>query len=117
MTIKELYEIINSSYDDVIRRIPNDELIARFLKKFLFDNSFNELKDAINKKDVYLSFEASHKLKGIVANLSFTNLFKDVDFLTEYLRKTPKEIDYSLFQKVIESYNEVIKGIEAYFND
>lgn len=117
MTVKELYKRLNGSYDVLMRIIPTEDLVIYFTNKFLLDSSYNELMISVHNNDVIKSFEASHKLKGIVGNLCFTSLYDAVYDLTEHLRKKPELIDMSLVNTVSERYNLVIDCIKDFNNE
>ena len=51
MTVKECYEQIGSDYAGVLKRLGSEALVKRFALKFLKDPSYQELKDALIKKD------------------------------------------------------------------
>lgn len=51
MTVRESYEKIGSNFDEVLRRLGSEALVKRFALKFLNDTSFQDLKDALVKKD------------------------------------------------------------------
>ena len=60
----------------------------------LQDANFEKLKDAIEAGDLDAAFDAAHALKGVMGNVSLTNLFEPVCAMTEDLRAR-KDIDYS----------------------
>ena len=47
MTIQECYEAIGGNYEDVLRRLPSEALIRKFTLKFLEDQSYIQLKQAL----------------------------------------------------------------------
>ena len=49
MTIQECYEAIGGNYEDVLRRLPSEALIRKFTLKFLEDQSYIQLKQALEK--------------------------------------------------------------------
>lgn len=115
MTIKEFYKRINGNYEDVLLRLPTEAFVKRFVKRFADDTSFSELEKAIAEQNIKESFEASHKLKGIAANLSFTQLYERLIVLTDQLRPQTEVANEILFHNVRESYECIItniKGIE-----
>lgn len=114
MTIQELYTRIDGSYESVLRRIPSEELIIRFAKMFMGDTSYQELMAAVEIGDIRGGFEASHKLKGLAANMGFTGLYNAASDLTEFLRPGPETIDLELVDKVSKNYNIVTKGIKEF---
>lgn len=113
MTIKEFYENINGDYDDMLARLSTDALILHFIKRFPTDNTYFELTDAVQRADISASFEAAHKLKGIAANLSFSELFTATSRLCEQLRAQTEPANTSLLQKVSKSYHLVLQEIDA----
>lgn len=117
MTVRELYEHIDGSYEDVKRRMPTEALIERFVRRFPSDGSYAELMGAIERGDVAGGFEASHKLKGVAGNLGLTGLYRAAYDLTEVLRRLPKEFDLELVERVRDRYTVVIKGILDYENE
>ena len=47
MTIQECYEAIGGNYEDVLRRLRSEALIRKFTLKFLEDQSYPLLKQAL----------------------------------------------------------------------
>ncbi len=85
-----------------IKRCANREALYLKLIQTLPSNpGFNLLYEAIKNKDLDKAFEASHGLKGIIANLSVTNLESTIIDLTEHLR-AKEDIDYSSYLDKIE---------------
>ncbi len=117
MTVCDFYTRINGNYQDVLSRLPNDAFILRFLKKFPAEPSFNELMSAIEKGEITASFEASHKLKGVAANLAFTELYNAVCELTEQLRPCTDAADSLIVNRVCNSYNRILDEIRCLEND
>lgn len=109
MTVKEFYENIHGDYDEILTRLPSEAFILRMIKRFPSDNTYAELIDAVQKSDISASFEASHKLKGIAANLAFSELFTASNDLSEQLRSQTEVADASLVQKITESYDTILR--------
>ncbi len=86
MTIKECYAKMGSDYEAVLERIPGEAIIIKFAKKFLDDESYNNLINAMDENNVQEAFRAVHTLKGICLNLGFDTLYKASYELTEKLR-------------------------------
>ena len=74
MTIQECYKAIGGNYEDVLRRLHNEALIQKFTLKFLEDQSYPQLKQALNDKNYEDAFRSAHTLKGVCQNLSFDRL-------------------------------------------
>ena len=52
MTIRECYGELGLDFDAVLSRLVNEKLVQKFALKFLDDPSFQNLKDALDSKDV-----------------------------------------------------------------
>ena len=70
MTLSELYSSLGESLNEVLERLRMESRIAKYLKLFLSDPSFEELKNAFASQDAKTAFRAAHTLKGVAANLS-----------------------------------------------
>ncbi len=86
MTVQELYANIDGDYSEAIGRLRSDQLIGRFVVKFLDDTSCGELVDAWGKGDEEAAFKAAHTAKGVCANLSLSKLADLASSITEALR-------------------------------
>ena len=86
MTIQECYNAMGGDYAQIESRLPSAGLIKKFITKFLDDSSFSELCKAMKEGQREQAFRASHTLKGVSANLSFSRLLSSVTELTELLR-------------------------------
>ena len=58
MTIRECYGELGLDFDAVLSRLVNEKLVQKFALKFLDDPSFQNLKDALDSKDVETAFRA-----------------------------------------------------------
>ncbi len=112
MTIKECYEQIGSDYEDVLGRLGKKEFVQRFALKFLEDDNFGVLKEALEKEDAEQAFRAAHTLKGICLNLGFQKLYEVSSELTEKLRGRTLEGSQELFLKVEEEYHKTIDALK-----
>ena len=86
MTMRELYGQIGGDYQDVVRRFGSEMITKRFVIKFLQDNSFEMLGNALHHCDIKGAFQATHTLKGVCLNLGFSSLYEVSAQLTEDLR-------------------------------
>ena len=75
----------------------------------LQDANFDKLKAAIEGGDLDAAFESAHALKGILGNVSLTNLYEPIAEMTEELRAR-KEIDYSGYIETIFSELEKLRS-------
>ena len=60
--------------DAMERFMQRDDLLERFMKKFLENAAFEDLKQAAAEGDCEKMLAASHSLKGMCANLSMTEM-------------------------------------------
>ena len=67
-------------------RLHSEALIRRFALKFLEDQSYIQLKQALENKNYEDAFRGAHTLKGVCQNLSFDHLYEVSNELTELLR-------------------------------
>lgn len=86
MNIKECYERMGADYGDVIRRLGSESLVEKFTQLFLEDESFNVLREGMERGDVKAAFRGAHTLKGVCANLGYSSLYEVSARLTEELR-------------------------------
>ncbi|MBR2275054.1 MAG: Hpt domain-containing protein [Lachnospiraceae bacterium] len=112
MTLREMYEGLGSNYDEVLERLMNNEgLITKLLKKYAEDQNFEKLKAAMAEKNYEDAFTAAHTLKGLAANLGFTELYERVSTLTEKLRGGEYEGNEELLSEVGVKQEAVVSGI------
>ena len=108
ITIEKLTNFGANTKEGMTRCLNNENFYLKLVNKFLNDNSFNKLKEALANNDLDLAFEYSHALKGVLANLSLTPLYNIACELTELLRARTK-MDYSpLLEKYEQKYTEFI---------
>lgn len=112
MTVKDCYNKMGASYQNVMARFGNEDMVKRFALKFLQDDSFEQLKMALEKQDAEASFRAAHTLKGLCLNLGFDSLFEVTTVITEHLRDGQIAGWESLFEKVEQRYVIVKESLE-----
>ena len=86
MTLSEFYTRLGSSCEDVLKRIPSEQMIRKFVKMYAADPSFDQLTAAVEKQDWPTAFRAAHTLKGVAQNLGLARLQASASALTEALR-------------------------------
>lgn len=108
MTICEFYTVIGGNYDEVLGRLQHEELVRRFVKRFLTDRTHENLVAARNNNDVASAFRAAHTLKGVAATLGFDGLTTTASVLAEKLRPQAGFPDDEYFSAVGREYDRVI---------
>lgn len=111
---KEALIRVGVNLDEALERfMGNEELLMRFLKKFVNDPSYQSLVKAMGEKNAKDAFEASHALKGVCGNLSIAKLFELVSRLVEFLRGgNAGEEAEQCFAEVVAEYERVIAELE-----
>ena len=82
--------------------------------KFLEDGTMASLRAAVESGNIPDSFREAHTLKGVAANLGFTELQAAASQLTEQLRPQAAPADPALYAQVEQAYNLVVESIRAY---
>ena len=104
MTIQECYEAIGGNYEDVLRRLRSEVLIRKFTLKFLEDQSYSLLKQALGDNNYEEAFRGAHTLKGVCQNLSFDRLYEVSD------KSLPNQIYSQNLIKVMEEKIDFFKS-------
>ena len=114
MTIQECYKAIGGNYEDVLRRLRSEVLIRKFTLKFLEDQSYPLLKQALGDNNYEEDFRGAHTLKGVCQNLSFDRLYEVSSELTELLRDRTGEKPGipEAMEKVTKEYEATIEEIK-----
>ena len=114
MTVRECYEAIGGNYEDVLGRLNSEAFIRKFTLKFLEDQSYLQLKQALKDKNYEDAFRSAHTLKGVCQNLSFDRLYEVSYELTELLRDRTGEQPGipKAMEKVTEVYEMTIEEIK-----
>lgn len=86
MTLQEFYKVMGGDYESVKNRMIKEEIIRRFLWKFLNEPSYFMLQQALEKGDYRKAFLAAHSLKGVCGNLGMEALGSCASQMTELLR-------------------------------
>ncbi|MBR3147273.1 MAG: Hpt domain-containing protein [Eubacterium sp.] len=86
LTIEALNELGANTKEGMERCLNNEEFYLRLVKMAVMDDGFEKLKDAVEAKDLDEAFERAHALKGVIGNVSLTNIFIPIQEITEELR-------------------------------
>ncbi len=113
MSLQSCYIALEGNYDDVIGRLRTERLVRKFVLKFLDDPSYSNLCASLEAKDYDEAFRASHTIKGVCQNLSFTRLYQSSHQLTEALRNGWSPEVEELFSQVSADYQQTADAIRA----
>lgn len=114
MTLQECYEKLGGNYQEVSSRLPGEKFIQKFVLKFLTDKTYDLLRESWQQENYDEAFRASHTIKGMCQNLSFTLLQESSSELTEALRGGKSPEAEALYRKVCEDYEHTAGAIKEY---
>ena len=111
MTIDKLKELGADTADGLARCLNNEEFYMKLVGMALQDDGFEKLEEAVKNGDFEEGFERAHALKGVLGNVSLTNLYEPIAEITEELRAR-NDIDYAPYLEKIASelakYRELV---------
>lgn len=111
MNLIECFSAFEGDYNGVMGRLMTEDRVARFLKMFLKDTSFDTLCTAMDNGDYETAFRAAHTLKGTCANLGITRLQDSASEITEALRGGVNNGADALLAQVKDDYALTIGAI------
>lgn len=93
------------------RLMGSEKIFFRLLNKFLEDDNYDKLSEAVRHGDMSAALTASHTLKGICGNLSIQKLF---DLLTQQValfRQGDEESAAALMEEISACYEAAVDSI------
>ena len=112
MTLQDCYAAMGADYQSVLSRLRSERLVQKFVLKFLDDGSYDLLCSSLDSGA--RAFRASHTIKGMCQNLSFTVLEGSSSALTEALRDGMAPNAAELFAQVRADYTRTVEAIRAF---
>ena len=112
MTVNDCYDKMGANYQNVLGRFGSESMVKRFALKFLQDDSFDQLKDALVKQEAETAVRAADTVKGRGMNLGLDAWDEGRSALTENLRGRQLNGWESLFEKVEQRYLIVREALE-----
>ncbi|MCJ7835978.1 Hpt domain-containing protein [Cuneatibacter sp. NSJ-177] len=98
--------------DGTVRRLMNKvDLYERLLRRFPEDQSYDQLKNALEEGRVEDAFHAAHTLKGVSGNLGLNRLMEADSILVELLRKGVSDGADEAMEAVSGAYQETVEAI------
>ena len=116
MTLRECYTELNGDFEGTLGRLCSEKLVEKFALKFLADDSFTLLEEAIAVGNYNDAFRAAHTLKGVCINLGFTQLYNMSDELTEALRDGAQPENDTLLERVKDEYQRTVDLLQELQN-
>ena len=109
---REQWEAAGIDVESALGRfMGNEMLLERFMKKFLEDSNFENLRKALAAKDLDAAISASHTLKGLCGNLSMTVLFDLITKQVAVLRAGRLEEAAAMMEEILPAYEMVTETI------
>jgi HPt (histidine-containing phosphotransfer) domain-containing protein len=90
------------------RFVNSERLYLRCLDMLAKDDNLGKLGKALDEGDLHAAFEAAHTLKGVVANMGLTPLYKTIDQITEPLRAGEQKDYTEDYQAVVTEFERVL---------
>lgn len=107
LTIETLKNIGADTDEGLQRCLNNEAFYLRLVKMAAEDQSFEQLRDAIEKGDLDEAFERAHALKGVLGNVSLTNVLEPIKEITEDLRARTEKDYTEILDKIFEEIGKV----------
>ena len=111
MNLKECYIKFGGDFDEVLGRLRREQIVQKFVYKFLDDKSFHLFEMSMENKDYEEALRAVHTLKGICQNLAFTRLFESSNLVTKALKENDWNTAIDMIPKLSKDYYEIIDVI------
>lgn len=112
MNLKEFYDTIEGDYDEVLQRLMRPEMIQKFVKKFLEDESFSKLMTALEQDEQEEAFRAAHTLKGVCQTLGLGKLLKSSVIVTDALRNGRNDVTQEMLLGLQNDYQNIVEAIQ-----
>ena len=114
MNLKELYACCGGDFDTVMDIWRSDERVARFLGRFLEDDSYTNFHKFLDAGNLPDAFRAVHTLKGVCLNLCLTRLSESSATVTDALRGGADHTTPAMLARFDEDYAQVTQSIRTY---
>lgn len=112
--LQEMYESINANYQDVLTRMMGrEDLVIKYLRKFIDDENFAKLEKSMGDKDYEMMLMSAHTLKGVALNLGLAKLGEACSMMVTSLRNDKKELLDEQFSIIDGEYRDVIAKIKC----
>ena len=98
------------------RLVGNEDLVEKFILKFLKDPSMERLQNGLESQDAEEAFQGAHALKGVASNLAMegNGFLANVKEITEILRPGTIDSAKEVYDKIRPKYDELISILKKY---
>ena len=116
MTAKECYDKRGGNDNGISWGLRIEYVMPKFCDIFFENDCYQQLLDGMNEKNVDKAFRAAHTLKGISANMAFTQLTLISSAITECLRAGDMDGASIIFPKLKREYEKAESAYEELKN-
>lgn len=95
------------------RFMGNEGLLMKFLLRFPQDESFQQLKQAMEAKDTDQAYRAAHALKGLAGNLAMKSLYEQVCSVMADLREGDLSTAQGKMAELESQYQGVLDALQS----
>ena len=104
-------EVVYVNYEEGVRRVLNNsKLYIRLLAKFKAETNLDDLQAALGAGDMERAQAAAHTIKGIAANLSLMELYRQA--LEIETRIKARSVEEGALETVRKAFDETVKSVE-----
>ena len=107
LTIEALKALGANTEEGLGRCLNNEEFYLRLVKMAISDQTLEQLKDALDRNDLDEAFEKAHALKGVLGNVSLTNVLEPILEITEDLRARTEKDYTAQIDQIMEEAGKV----------
>lgn len=101
-------------YGDGLERFSgNRQLYEKYLKKLLTNNTYEEMCEAARRGNLQEAFEAAHRFKAFIGNLSINHFYEEIKALTEEFRAGIQRDYEADFDKLDQEYAKILQAIRS----
>lgn len=112
--LRTIYQRVGGDFDSICERFSKEERVMKYLIKFAASKDYLELEEAYKNLQYEDIFRSTHNMKGVAANLGFTELYNKCETLCEMTRGGDPGTDISGNVKEISTaYHKVIDALNA----
>ena len=90
----------------------NQKLVEKFVRKFLEDPTYKQIKESVEKMDYDEILRATHTMKEIASNLEFTQLQQKSAKAVDMIRAGEKETVLPVIDEIEKEYQKVVDAIQ-----
>lgn len=99
--------------DTLERFMGSEDLMMKFLLRFPQDESFVQMKQALEANNAEEAYKAAHSLKGLAGNLGMKRLFQAASAVVEDLRKGDLKTAQAEREAVDLEYQQVMRALQT----